>query len=320
MSFGTLIQQGRFTSAGAAVDLDLRADIDYIRVVNQTQLATTQATGRGVVFEWFRGLADNYAIEYKKTNSTDALNLVQVTSGGFLAVNTTDQTPEAAKQTSGTDVTNANPAAVTVTSHGYSNGDRILIYGTTSMLQISGYEFTIGNVSTNAFDLSYLDASGFADAATAGFVRRIPNDPYFLPWKNYITNITAANPAVVTLSITHGLSVNQIVHFHVPSAFGMDEIDGLTGKITAVNTSTNTITVDIDASGFTTFAFPLSTAATVTPAHITIPSLKSQTVIQPFQNQGKLIMRLAAGAQSPAGSSSDVIYWQAYKAFSVDNT
>jgi len=30
-------------------------------------------------------------------------------------------------------------------------------------------------------------------------------------------------------------------------------------------------------------------------------------------------MKLAAGADSPAGSSSDVIYWRAGKSFSVSN-
>ncbi len=41
----------------------------------------------------------------------------------------------------------------------------------------------------------------------------------------------------------------------------MIEIDELLGNITAVSTANNTITVDIDSSAFTTFAFPTSATA-----------------------------------------------------------
>lgn len=308
------LASGSFTSDGNAKIIELRSDFDFFEVENHTQMATTQATGRGVLFQWRRGYADDSAFMISKENAANTVTFETVATGGFTRVDTSVQSPEAAKATSGTDVTAANPAVVTVTSHGYSNGDRVRIYGTTSMLQIAGMEFTIGSVAANTFELSYLDASGFAAAATAGFARRIPNNPLFVPERNYITGITAANPMVVTLSLTHNLAVGDKVRLHVDSLYGMVEADGLVGQVTAVSTANNTITLDIDSSAFTAFAFPTSAQVPFTQAHIVPFGTVANGVEQATDNQSRIIMRLAAGADSPAGSSNDVIYWRAYKA------
>lgn len=318
-----LVASGSFTSDGTAKNIPLRSDFDFFETENHTQMATTQGTGRGVVFNWRRGYADDSAWMVSKEDSADTVTYEVVTTGGFTRIDQSNQTLGAAQATSGTDVTVADPAVVTVTGHGYSNGDRIRIYGTTTMLQISGMDFTIGNVSTNNFELSYMDTSDAArfTAATAGFVRKVPNNPIYFPEKNFITNITAANPAVVTLSVTHGMSVGGQVRFFVSSDNGMTEIDGQLGTITAVNTTNNTITVDIDSSAYTAFEFPLSATAALgyTQAHIVPVGETSGVLSEATDNQAQIIMQLAAGADSPAGSSSDVIYWRAWKAGSVTN-
>lgn len=321
MSGNIEVASGSFTSAGVAKTIALRSGVDSFEVINQTQAATTQATGRGVEFLWQDGMAADTGIEYKKTNSTDALNMVWLTSGGFTAVDTSSQTLGAAKATSGTDVSQANPAVVTVTSHGYTAGDTVRIYGTTGMLQIAGYDFTIASANANDFTLAYLDSSGFAAAATAGFVRKVPNSPIFYPRNNRITAITKATRAVITLAVTHGLTVGQIIRVHCEVSYGMSEIDGLQGEITAINTTTNTVTVDIDSTGFTTFAFPTSAAASagVTPAYIS-PFGDAGNVLDGATNNEALIgLTLAAGAQSPAGSANDVIYWRAFSSGYTNN-
>jgi len=308
-----LIASGSFTSDGAAHSIALRSDFDIFRVWNQTQAATTQTTGRGCKFEWQRGLAAGAGFMFTKQNSSNALDLEFITTGGFTRVDQSSQVLGAEQATSGTDVTQANPAVVTVTAHGYSNGDRVRIYGTTGMLQIAGYDFTIGSVSTNDFELSYLDSSGFAAVATAGFVRKVPNNPIYSPQANRITAITAANPMVVTLAVTHGLSVGEKIRLFVTSDFGMTEANGLLGEITAVSTVNNTVTLDIDSSGFTTFAFPTSADAAlgVTPAHIVPVGDATSTLAGSMDNTAQIVMELGAGADGPAGSTSDVIYWEA---------
>ena len=317
-----LVASGSFTSDGTAKTIPLRSDFDYFECENHTQMATTQNPGRGVFFRWYNGYASDSAYMVSKENSANTVTHEVVTSGGFVRRDTSVQTPEAAQATSGTDVTAANPAVVTVTGHGYSTGDRVRIYGTTSMLQIAGMEFHVTRVDANSFQLTYLDASGFAAAATAGFARRIPNNPLYVPARNYITGITAANPMVVTLSLTHNLAVGDKVRLHVSSDFGMTQADGLVGEVTAVSTANNTITLgDIDASAFTAFSFPTSATAAggVTHAHVVPFGSVANGVDQALDNQGQILMSLAAGADSPAGSNNDVIYWRAFKSGFVNN-
>ena len=310
MDYG-MIQGGKFTSDGLKKTLVLPAGVDYFECINTTQMATQQATGRGVKFEWYQGFAADSAIEYKKTNSTDALNGVVVTSGGVTVVDSSQQAPLAEK--TGSAITAASPAVATINSHGYKNGDVVRIYGSTGMLQIAGMDFTIGSVATNTFELSFLDASGFAAAATAVKARKIPYQPLFYPRNRYITKITAASSAVVTLSVTHGFTVGQKVRFIVPSAFGMSEIDGLIGEVTAISTASNTITVDIDSSAFTAFAFPASGTVPFTFAQVVPVGENNAFLDGAVRNVGFIGLELAAGAQSPAGSSGDVIYLRAYK-------
>lgn len=308
-----VVATGSFTSDGAQKNIALRSDFDAFEVYNQTQIATTQSTGRGCIFKWQRGMADGTGVMWSKENSANTVTLEWLTTGGFRRVDQSVQTLGAAKATSGTDVAKAT-SVVTVTAHGYSVGDRIRIYGTTAMLQIAGYDFSITAVpDANSFTLGTIDMSGFAADATAGFVRKVPNNPLYAPQANRITGITAANPMVVKLAVTHGLSVGELVRLNVSSDFGMVEADGLIGEITAVSTANNTITLDIDSSAFTAFAFPTSAVAAlgVTPAHIVPVGDANGVLTGAMDNTAAIVMELAAGVDSPAGSTSDVIYWKA---------
>ncbi len=336
----TLITQGSFTSAGVGVKIPLPSSADYFKVMNLTQLATTQATGRGVMFEWYgNGLvAADKAIEWKKTNSTDALNMVLAASGGFTYV-TSSPVVEAQAANAITGITQANPAVVTQTNT-YSEGDIVRLYNTTGMLQIAGMDFQISSVSGSGYTLLGLPATagnGFAAAGTAGFTRRISKNAAVDPETLFITNISQATQAVVSTSVDPSAyyAVGMKIHFSVPGSFGMSQINGLTGKIVAVNAVSATanigaynVTVDIDSSAFTAFAFPASSSSPTAALFATFAPAGASTQFNPitgvqtgydFQKQpfktGQFTpyMFLAAGAQSPAGSASDVIVWQAYK-------
>lgn len=325
MADNTIIQQGSFTSTGAATTIQLRSDLDWMQVYNWTQLATQQSTGRGVQFYWQRGMAAGAGIEYKKTNSTDALNAVALTSGGFTLVNSSILTPGAINST----ITAVSTASVPVVSATIpsgsltSNSSVVRLINVAGAQQLGGLDFTVGTVtSTTSFTLAYM--SQLSAAGTTGSYRVIPYDPLFYPSHRYITAITAANPAVITLSVKHNYVVGQQVRVMVPAAYGMVEINNIVGNITAIDTSANTITTDIDASTFTAFAFPLTAAVPFTPAmvvpvgetanaNISNPNLLDDATL----NSGYIGIQLAGGAQSPAGSASDVIYWVAGKSFNI---
>jgi hypothetical protein len=323
----TIITQGQFTSTGVGVNISIPSSADYFVTKNITQLSTTNATGRVVMAEWYRGAFNaNDGIRWKKTNNTSAMNAdlfsTSTASNGFTYVTTV---PYVESAVTGTAISQANGAVVTMTNT-YSEGDRVRLYGTTGMLQIAGMDFTISSVSGSGFTLLGLDSSGFAAAATAVIGRRISLLNAVEPRYLYITKISQATQAVITVSCAHNYVVGELIYFSVPQSFGMKEINGLTGKIVAVGTYT--MTVDIDSSAFTAFAFPASTAvpgttlfATLGPAgqrtqqnYITGVQTGYDFNYPPFHTgQFTPYMYISAGTQSPAGSNGDVIVWQAYK-------
>lgn len=309
----TIIDGGKFTSTGVGVKIDLPASADYFVTKNLTQSATTQSTGRMIEAEWWKDQTpDGYARRTGKLDSANTIEVTEVTSGGFTYV---ESLPSAEAEVTGTTITAASPAVCSATNT-YSDGDRVRIYDSTGMLQIGGMEFTISSTSGSAFTLLGLDASGFASAASAFKVRRVPEDPAVSPEFLFVTGITAANPCVVTVSTAHEYVVGQMVHLSVPSSFGMTEIDQIDAKVTAVGTYT--LTLDLDSSGFSAFAFPTSASSPTSRLFATISPAGSRNIYDvdtvPFRTKQFLpYMYLAAGAQSPAGSSSDVIEWAAYK-------
>ena len=172
-------------------------------------------------------------------------------------------------------------------------------------------------------------------AANAGTFRRIPYNPIFYPRNRYIVSISQAVEAVVVLTVTHGYKVGQVVSFVVPSvggsaaSYGMTEINGLQGTILDIDTATNSITVDIDTTSFTAFAFPTTaqaaagfTQAQVVPVGMnTAEGLDSGVDIlsDATINTGLIGIQLVGGANSPAGANNDVIYWTSGNSFSISN-
>ncbi len=329
----TLITQGSFLSTGVGVKIPLPSSADYFKTYNLTQMPLTPNPGVVVMAEWFGGglISANSGLRWKKTNSTSAMNLdtfaTSTVSNGFTYV-TVAPSVEAQAANAITGITAASPAVVSQTNT-YSNGDYLRLYSTTGMLQIGGMTFQISSVSSSGYTLIGLRAAGFAAAATAGFTRRVSKlavDPEYL----FVTEITKATQAVVRFSVdpTVFYAVGMKLRFSIPSTFGMTEMNGLTGTIVAVSAANYTLTVDIDSTAFTTFAFPASTAsptaalfATAAPAGaktsfdpVTLVQTGYDFSKQPFHTaEFTPYMFLAGGAQSPAGASGDSIVWQAYK-------
>lgn len=323
----TIITQGQFTSTGVGEKIPLPSSADHFVTRNLTQLATTQATGRVIGAEWVRKMDANDGIRKKKSDNTNVVEedlfSTSTASDGFTYVETVPFTEAAV--TGGTAITAASPAVVSITNT-FSDGDRVRLYNTTGMLQVAGMDFTVSSASGSAFTLLGLDASGFAAAATAVTARRISAldavEPRFL----YVTGVSQAVNAVVTVSVAHNYVVGELVYFNLPSSFGMVELSGLTARISAVGTYT--MTLDLNTSGFSAFAFPTSANAASEARFATLGPAGQRAKIDylsgvqtgydfnypPFHTgQFSPYMFVAAGAQSPAGSSGDVISWQALK-------
>lgn len=296
---------GVITSTGSAYTLQLPFVPTKFETFNYTNAASTANPGVVKRAVWQSGMADASYVGVKNTAGAATDTTVVATSGGFTPFDTSlDNQLQAVK--TGTAVSTATPPEVTINSHGYSNNDIVLIYGTTGALQIAGMPFTINNVAGNTFDLPYM--ATLAVAATAVKARKFNYQDPFSPRVRYVTAITQAASAVVTMSVTHGYSVGEKISFRVPAAFGMVEMDGLTGQITAINTTTNTITVDIDSSGFTAFAFPAA-AAFPNEFALAVPAGQDSSVVSvPYFNNAAQGIILGSDV---AGAASDVIYYTA---------
>lgn len=339
----TLITQGSFLSTGVNVKIPLPSSADYFKTYNLTQMPLTPNPGVVVMAEWFGGslISANSGLRWKKTNSTSAMNLdtfaTSTASNGFTYV-TTAPVVEAQAPNAITAISAANPAVVTQTNT-YQNGDIIQLYATTGDLTIGGMNFQISSASGSGYTLlglANIAGNGLA-AATAGFTRRISSnlavDPQFL----YITNISAATQAVVSTSVNPAnyYVVGNKIHFNIPAGFGMTQMNQLTGTVLAVNAvaasgniGAYNMTVDIDSSAFTAFAFPVTTLSPTAPLFATLAPAGSKTSYNPLTglytgyefaltpfHSGQFLpyMLLAGGAQSPAGANGDTILWQAFK-------
>lgn len=343
----TILTGDTFTSTGVGVKVNLPSSADYFVTTNVTQMPLAPNPGVVIRGEWYGSkfgagqTAANDGIRWKKTNSTNAVLIdtfaTSTASNGFTYVqNAPVVEPQAANAI--TAISAANPAVVSQTNT-YSNGDFVRIYNTTGDLTIGGMVFQISSASGSAYTLlglANIAGNGLA-AATAGNTRRVSVnqavDPEFL----YITNISKATSAVVSTSVDPSAFyvVGNKIHFSVPPSFGMTEMNGLTGTITAVNAvaasgniGAYNVTVNIDSSAFTTFAFPLTTLSPTAQLFATLAPAGSQTSFYPLTgvqtgyefvktpfHTGSFTpyMYLAGGAQSPAGASGDVINWIAYK-------
>lgn len=278
---------GSFTSTGVIENIELPSGYDDFRLINITDIGSAAAATPVMRAEGTSLMAAGSAYYNLKTNGAATLQLeTMTTSGGFTFVDDSgSQSLSAAVAITG--ITNATPPVVsTASTAGLSNSDIVRVYGTTGQLNIAGLDFTIDTIVTNtSFNLAYMVAPGAA--ATAGFWRRVPFDSRYYPRNRYITSISKATSAVIIMSVTHGFTVGQEVRIVVPTAFGMTEINNQLGTVTAINTTTNSITVDIDSTAFTTFAFPTSATAAlgVTFAQVVpVGEAAVNSSAQPFGN------------------------------------
>ena len=69
----TIIQQGKFTSDGAAKNLAIRSDVDWMVVYNYTNAAATGDDS--VKFYWQRGMDNGTGVYYYKDGGGNNLNL-----------------------------------------------------------------------------------------------------------------------------------------------------------------------------------------------------------------------------------------------------
>jgi hypothetical protein len=332
MANGSIIQQGRFTSDGNARTLNIRSDVDWMSVYNETQIGATNNVG--VQYYWQRGMAAATGVRYFKSGGGNALNTTVLASpNGFTLVNTGDAPTITVSPNQITNISNASPPRVTSTAHALLTGDIVRMSNMTGAAQLGGIDFRVTRVDADNFDLTWMAAVVTAAAPGASSrIRKISHESVWQPKNRVITAITQAASAVVTFAAPHNFKVGELVRFHLPRvtalAYGMTELDGVSATVTAISTANNTITVNVNTTAFTAFAFPLTasaqfTFASVSPIGENVAYARENAVdeLQNAMDDTAIIgMRLAGGADTPGGANADVMYWVAGTSFSVDNS
>lgn len=338
MAYDTVIQQGRFTSTGVAKTLQIRSDFDWIRVYNETNLYAAGGATSGAEFYFQRGMTNGRGVLYVKENTIGAVVPSQLAANaGFTLLNTSDPAQQLTASVPITNTTNVvRPIISTADTSGLISGSIVRLYNMSSGNAVNGLDFAVDTIVANtSFRMAGAFANTpFANGAATGQYRIVNFDPEYYPPYRYIINITAAASAVVTLSVPSQYKVGQEVVFRIPVGFGMTEMDGLTGTVTAVTdtVATQTITVNIDSSAFTAFTFPTNNAAGRRERCIVAPvgantgyiiTQNGNILNDAVRNTGFIGVRLnanaAAAPSAPCGENGDVMYWIAGKSFSVTN-
>lgn len=334
MSVLNHIITGTFTSDGNAKILNIPCDVDYMEVLNFTQMAAQNNVG--VKYEWFRGMAADTGVRYFKSGGGNGLSGLTLASGGFTLVNQ-NTSPVYGPQVALTQINGGTPPVVSTGSTAglVASLSVVRITNVVGAKQFSGMDFTIGTIVANtSFQLKFAPTI-VTTGVTTGKYEILTTPAQFYPKNRFITLVNKtggtfiaggtipAGQTEIQFSVTHGYTVGQRLVFNVPSQFGMTQLNGLRGQILAVDTTNNTVTVNIESSTFTAFAFPLTGAVPFTFAQA-IPFGDAPSTLAnvgPFSsvldgatvNQAVRGMLLAGGADAPGGAASDVMYWKALK-------
>jgi hypothetical protein len=333
MMDGTILGQGNFISDGTATTIMIPSGVDWLKIYNFTQSAAS-ASANGFQFYWQLGMPNGQGTVLINTSGavTSALtanNAFTIYDPSIFVVGALNN-----GSTGVTGFTAANPAVVTVGSTTSMSAGNIVIFSSlNNQPQFNGIPFSVGYGTLNSthFSVDYLNATG-TTPSTSGNFRVLPGMPLFAPRRRIITEITAAAEAVITLSVDHDFTIGQEIRLSFQggsnsSLWGQyGSLDGMSAIIVDTNNLTgngnNTITINVNTTGFGTFLLP-NTALPYTFPQVIPFGEDTATALEQFPqlsslddatvNTGFIGMTLAAGADLPAGEDDDVIFWVAGK-------
>jgi len=141
-------------------------------------------------------------------------------------------------------ITQANPAVVTATSHGYSNGDEVVITGVAGMTEVNGKRFLVADKTTNTFELQDKDgvdinSSSFTAYSSGGISNKVFElaTPYTTA---QLFDIKFAQSADV-MYITHPAHEVEKLSRTGHTAWTLTDVDFTGGPFQDVNTTTTTL-------------------------------------------------------------------------------
>ena len=111
---------------------------------------------------------------------------------------------EAAKTISA--ITKASPGVVTASSHGYSNGDYVILSGIVGMTELNGRQFKVAGVTTNTFNLTDMEGNNFDTSSLTTYASAGS------AYKIYQITTTYATADLFDLKFAQSADVMYVVH------------------------------------------------------------------------------------------------------------
>jgi hypothetical protein len=144
-----------------------------------------------------------------------------------------------------TNVTQADPAVVTSNSHGYSNGDEVVITEVVGMTELNGKRFLVAGVTTNTFELTNkegvtTDSTGFTTYVSDGVSNKVfeITTPYTTAQLFDIKFAQSADVMYITHPAHEASKLSRTGH----TTWSLDEISFTNGPFLDSNITTTTFT------------------------------------------------------------------------------
>ena len=271
------IATGTFVSTGAAKSILLPFEPNLIRMTNYSAAATPAQNG--VPFaQWNSLMGQGFGVIEAFDAGPDLITDV-ITSNGFSTFSSTSITAFGAPiQISG--ITKASPAVVTTASaHGYSTGDVVIFYGlyqsaTTGMPQIAGIPFVITVTGATTFTILWntnqSNYTALSGSPSGAFVKKVLYPDIYLPREAVITAVTTGATTTVTTTTNHNFVVGQEIAFHIPSQYGITQLNTLPNSVIPGNpvygvvqslTSNTVFVCNLVSTGYTAYANNVAVAS-----------------------------------------------------------
>ena len=141
-------------------------------------------------------------------------------------------------------ITKANPAVVTATGHGYSNGDEVVISGVVGMTEVNGKRFLVANKTTNTFELTDKDGTNINSSTFTTYTSGGVSNKVFEITTPYTTaqlfDLKFAQSADV-MYITHPEHEVEKLSRTAHTAWTLTDVDFTNGPYMDANITTTTL-------------------------------------------------------------------------------
>jgi hypothetical protein len=141
-------------------------------------------------------------------------------------------------------ITKANPAVVTATGHGYSNGDEVVISGVVGMTEVNGKRFLVANKATNTFELTDKDGTNINSSTFTTYTSGGVSNKVFEITTPYTTaqlfDLKFAQSADV-MYITHPEHEVEKLSRTAHTAWTLTDVDFTNGPYMDANITTTTL-------------------------------------------------------------------------------